>query len=237
LSVFIDNPEEINSIEEESRMDTEKKLIFENLKKSIYEYNNDLAIESARRVIKNSIDPLEALEVMTVAIREIGDAFERGELWLPDLVGASDAMQSAVPLLDEEIKKRGAHRESLGMVVAGTVFGDIHSIGKTMVTTLLRAAGFEVKDLGVNVTANKFIEAVKEYDTDLLVMSALMTTTCVEQEKVIVELKNKDVRKKVKVMVGGAAVTDEFAKSIGADGYDPTAPGAVVLARKLVCRV
>lgn len=237
MSVFIDNPEEINSIEEESRMDTEKKLIFENLKKSIYEYNNDLAIESARRVIKNSIDPLEALEVMTVAIREIGDAFERGELWLPDLVGASDAMQSAVPLLDEEIKKRGAHRESLGMVVAGTVFGDIHSIGKTMVTTLLRAAGFEVKDLGVNVTANKFIEAVKEYDTDLLVMSALMTTTCVEQEKVIVELKNKDVRKKVKVMVGGAAVTDEFAKSIGADGYDPTAPGAVVLARKLVCRV
>ena len=218
-------------------MDTEKKLIFENLKKSIYEYNNNLAIESARRVIKNSIDPLEALEVMTVAIREIGDAFERGELWLPDLVGASDAMQSAVPLLDEEIKKRGAHRESLGMVVAGTVFGDIHSIGKTMVTTLLRAAGFEVKDLGVNVTANKFIEAVKEYDTDLLVMSALMTTTCVEQEKVIVELKNKDVRKKVKVMVGGAAVTDEFAKSIGADGYDPTAPGAVVLARKLVCRV
>lgn len=237
MSVFIDNPEEINSIEEESRMDTEKKLIFENLKKSIYEYNNNLAIESARRVIKNSIDPLEALEVMTVAIREIGDAFERGELWLPDLVGASDAMQSAVPLLDEEIKKRGAHRESLGMVVAGTVFGDIHSIGKTMVTTLLRAAGFEVKDLGVNVTANKFIEAVKEYDTDLLVMSALMTTTCVEQEKVIVELKNKDVRKKVKVMVGGAAVTDEFAKSIGADGYDPTAPGAVVLARKLVCRV
>ena len=218
-------------------MDTEKKLIFENLKKSIYEYNNNLAIESARRVIKNSIDPLEALEVMTVAIREIGDAFERGELWLPDLVGASDAMQSAVPLLDEEIKKRGAHRESLGMVVAGTVFGDIHSIGKTMVTTLLRAAGFEVKDLGVNVTANKFIEAVKEYDTDLLVMSALMTTTCVEQEKVIVELKNKDVRKKVKVMIGGAAVTDEFAKSIGADGYDPTAPSAVVLARKLVCRV
>jgi 5-methyltetrahydrofolate--homocysteine methyltransferase len=132
------------------------------------------------------------------------------------------------------MKKRGAHRESLGIVVAGTVFGDIHSIGKTMVTTLLTAAGYEVEDLGVNVKAEAFVEAIKKHGANLLAMSALMTTTMTEQEKVIDVLKKEGIREKVKVMVGGAAVTDEFAEEIGADGYDPTAPGAVALANKLL---
>ena len=180
------------------------------------------------------IDPLEALDVMTVAIREIGDAFGRGELWLPDLVGASDAMQSAVPILEEEIKRRGENREALGIVVVGTVFGDIHSIGKTMVSTLLTAAGFEVHDLGVNVHAKKFVDAIKDYNANILAMSALMTTTCVEQENVIKTLINEGIRDRVKIMVGGAAVTEEFAETIGADGYDSTAPGAVELAKKLI---
>ena len=187
-----------------------------------------------KKAVEMGIDPLEALDVMTVAIREIGDAFGRGELWLPDLVGASDAMQSAVPVLEEEIKKRGENRESIGIVVIGTVFGDIHSIGKTMVATLLTAAGFEVHDVGVNVHAKKFVEAIKENNANILAMSALMTTTCVEQENVIKTLKEDGIRDKVKVMVGGAAVTEEFAETIGADGYDPTAPGAVELAKRLV---
>jgi len=215
-------------------MDEETKTILENLRKAVFEYDNDLAARSAAQSVEKGIDPLEALDVMTTAIREIGVAFGTGELWLPDLVGASDAMQSAVPILEKEIKRRGAHRESLGKVVAGTVFGDIHSIGKTMVVTLLTAAGFEVQDLGVNVNAKGFIDAINKYDANLLVMSALMTTTCVEQEKVVSELKKEGLREKVKVMVGGAAVTDEFAETIGADGYDPTAPGAVELAKKLL---
>ena len=215
-------------------MNDEKKTILENLRKAIFEYDNDLASESARQTVEKGIKPLEALDVMTSAIREIGEAFGKGELWLPDLVGASDAMQSAVPILEKEIKKRGEHRESMGIVVAGTVFGDIHSIGKTMVVTLLTAAGFEVQDLGVNVNAKGFVEGITKYSADLLVMSALMTTTCVEQEKVIEELKREGLREKVKVMVGGAAVTEEFAETIGADGYDPTAPGAVALAKKLL---
>ena len=217
-------------------MAEEKKEILGNLRKAIYEYNNDLAASSAKRAVELGIDPLEALDVMTVAIREIGDAFGRGELWLPDLVGASDAMQSAVPILEEEIKRRGENRETLGVVVIGTVFGDIHSIGKTMVATLLTAAGFEVHDVGVNVHAKKFVEAIKENDADILAMSALMTTTCVEQENVIKTLEEDGIREKVKVMVGGAAVTEEFAETIGADGYDPTAPGAVELAKKLVSK-
>jgi len=143
-------------------------------------------------------------------------------------------MQAATPTLEEEMKKRGSERESLGTVVAGTVFGDIHSIGKTMVAALLTAAGFHVEDLGVNIKADEFSEAIKKYNADLLVMSALMTTTMSEQEKVITALQREGIRKSVKVMVGGAAVTDEFAESIGADGYDPTAPGAVELAKKLL---
>jgi len=215
-------------------MEEEKKQTLENLRKAVFEYDKELAQASAKKAVEQGIDPLEALDVMTVAIREIGDAFGRGELWLPDLVGASDAMQAAVPILEDEIKKRGETRKPLGIVVAGTVFGDIHNIGKTMVTTLLTAAGFQVYDLGVNVHAKGFIDAIKKYNPDLLAMSALMTTTCTEQEKVIKELENEGLREKVKVMVGGAAVTEEFAKSIGADGYDPTAPGAVELALKLL---
>ena len=169
-------------------MGDEINFILENLRKAIFEYDRNMSSEYAKKIVEKKIDPLAALDVMTVAIREIGDAFGKGDLWLPDLVGASDAMQAAIPVLDQEMKRRGAHRESLGIVVAGTVFGDIHSIGKTMVATLLTAAGFEVYDLGVNINTKGFIEAINKYSADLLVMSALMTTTCVEQEKIISDL-------------------------------------------------
>jgi len=211
-----------------------RREILENLEKAIYEYDNELAEESAKKAIELKIDPIEALDVMTKAIKKIGDAFGRGELWLPDLVGASDAMQSAVPIFEEEIKKEGKHRETLGTVVIGTVFGDIHSIGKTMVATLLTASGFEVHDIGVNVPADKFVEAIKQSNANILAISALMTTTCLEQEKVINTLKECGIRDKVRVMVGGAATTKDFAETIGADGYAPTAPGAVELARSLI---
>ena len=141
-----------------------------------------------------------------------------------------------MPILEEELKKTGAKRKVLGTVVAGTVFGDIHSIGKSMVCTLLVAGGFEVHDLGVNIKAEEFLEAMEKYQADILAMSALLTMTAPEQRKVIAALKEKGIREKVKVMVGGGAITAEFAESIGADGYDPTAPGAVELARRLVGR-
>jgi len=208
--------------------------IFEGLKRAIKEYDNEKAVSLAEQVVEEKIDPVKALDTMTVAIREIGDAFGKGELWLPDLVGAADAMQAAMPIIEEEIKRTGAKRESLGTVVAGTVFGDIHSIGKTMVCALLTAEGFEVHDLGINIKAEKFLEAVKNYKPDILAMSALMTMTAPEQKKIIGYLKEKGLRDKIKIMVGGGAITEEFAKDIGADGYDPTAPGAVKLAKKLL---
>jgi len=152
------------------------------------------------------------------------------------LVGAADAMSAATPIIDEEIARVGAKKESLGSAVIGTVYGDIHTIGKTMVATLLTAEGFAVEDLGINVTAEQFVEGVRKYEPDILAMSALMTMTAPEQRKIIETLKNQGLRDKVKIMVGGGAITQEFADSIGADGYDPTAPGAAKLARKLVAK-
>ena len=208
--------------------------VLENLKKAIMEYDSQGAANWARKAVEEKVDPVEALDAMTVAIRQVGNGFGRGEFWLPDLIGAADAMSAATPILEEEIKRRGARRESLGTVVIGTVYGDIHTIGKTMVATLLTANGFQVYDVGINVTAEKFVEAIKQYKPDMLAMSALMTMTAPEQKKVIETLKKEGLRDKVKIMVGGGAITQEFADSIGADGYDPTAPGAVKLARKLV---
>lgn len=210
--------------------------IIEGLRKAIKEYDNEKAENLAKRAVEEKLDPLRVLDAMTVAIREVGDAFGRGDLWLPDLVGAADAMQAAMPIIEEEIKRTGAKRESLGTVVAGTVFGDIHSIGKTMVCTLLTAEGFKVHDLGVNIKAEEFLQASRNYNADILAMSALMTMTAPEQKKVIEQLKKEGLRDKIKIMVGGGAITEEFAKEIGADGYDPTAPGAVKLARKLIGR-
>jgi corrinoid protein of di/trimethylamine methyltransferase len=208
--------------------------ILKNLNKAVIEYDTDAAASWARKAIEEKIDPIEAADAVTEAIRDVGDRFGKGELWLPDLVGAADAMQSAMFILEEEIKRRGLEIKGLGTVVIGTVYGDIHDIGKTMVSTLLTAGGFTVHDLGVNIPANEFVEAVKKHRPDILAMSSLLTTTALEQGKVIETLKEHGLRAKIKIMVGGGAITEEFAKEIGADGYEATAPGAVVLARRLL---
>jgi corrinoid protein of di/trimethylamine methyltransferase len=208
--------------------------IFENLRKAIKEYDNELAMNSAKKAFEEGIDPIKVLDTITVAIRDVGDKFGKGELWLTDLIGAADAMSSAMPIIEEEIRRRGSKRESLGIVVVGTVQGDIHNIGKTMVSALVSAEGFEVHDLGVDVKAEDFLDAVRKFSPDILAMSALMTTTSSEQRKVIEMLKKEGLRSKVKIMVGGGAITEDFANNIGADGYDPTAVGAAKLARNLV---
>lgn len=209
-------------------------VILENLKKSIVEYDIDGAASWAEKAVKAKIDPIQALNALTTDIRQVGDGFGRGELWLPDLIGAASAMQSAMPIIGGEIKETGEKRESQGIVVIGTVYGDIHSIGKSMVSTLLAAGGFNVHDLGVNITAEEFIESVNKDRPDILCISSLMTMTASEQKNVIDNLKKEGLRDKVKIMVGGGAITQEFADSIGADGYEPTALGAVKLARRLV---
>lgn len=208
--------------------------IIENLKKAVSEYDTQGAASWARRVLEEKIDPIEAINALIEAVKVIGDAFGRGELWLPDLFGATAAMQGAMPVLEDEIKRRGGVRESLGTVVIGTVFGDIHDIGKTMVSTMLAAEGFIVHDLGVNITTEGFIEAVKSYKPDILAMSSLLTTTAPEQRKVIEMMEGEGMKNKVKVIIGGGAITSEFAKEIGADGYEVSAPLAPALAKRLL---
>jgi len=208
--------------------------IFENLAKAVLEYDNAGAEHWARKAVEANTDPIETINVLTRAVRQVGDGYGQGELWLPDLVGAAAAMQSALPIIEEQLRKEGKTRESLGLVVIGTVFGDIHTIGKDMVSTLLMAGGFEVIDLGINIKAEDFVAAVKERNPKILALSALMTMTAPEQGKVIAALIEKGLRDKVKVMVGGGAITQEFAEEIGANGFAPTAPETVNLAKRLL---
>jgi methanogenic corrinoid protein MtbC1 len=206
----------------------------ENLKKAIWEYDIEGASALARKAVEERIEPLKVLDALVEAIRQVGDSFGKGDCYLPELIGAAEALQHAMPIIEEEIRARGAKRESLGKVVIGSVYGDIHNIGKSMVASLLTADGFEVHDLGINVDAKKFVEEARRQNADILAMSALLTTTAPEGKKVIDMLKGAGMRNRVKVMIGGGAINSEFAKDIGADGYDSTAPGAVKLARSLL---
>ncbi|MBN2324449.1 MAG: corrinoid protein [Spirochaetes bacterium] len=204
------------------------------LKLAIEEYDKESAETLAKQAMSEGLNPIEVINDLISVISRIGDDFGKGELFLPDLIGAADALQGAMPVLEEEIAKKGLKREKVGSVVIGTVFGDIHNIGKDMVGTLLMAEGFDVHDLGINVTADTFIGAVKEQNPDILAMSSLLTTTAYEQEKVIKELDKSGLRSHIKVIVGGGAITDDFAQKIGADGYEPTAVEAVKLAKRLL---
>jgi len=208
--------------------------ILEKLKKSILDFDADGAAEFAQKAIDSKIDPIVAIDAITESVRYVGEKYGRGELWLPDLIGSAVTMKSALEILEKEILNKESKRESLGTVVIGTVQGDIHSIGENMVATLLLAEGFDVHDLGVDVPAQKFVDAVKEYKCDILALSALMTTTANEMQKIIDLLIKENLRNKVKLIIGGGPITEDFAKSIGADGYNATAPGGAKLARKLL---
>ena len=206
----------------------------QSLKGVILDFDIDRAEEVARNAVDSGTDPLLAAAALTDAIRQVGDAFGKGDLFLPDLVCASEVLKKAFPIINDAIEKKGAPQESLGKVVIGTVLGDIHSIGKGMVSTLLYAAGFKVIDLGINVKGEDFLKAVKDEKANVLAMSALLTTTAMEQKKVIEGLKEAGIRDRVKVVVGGSPINQEFADSIGADGYGSTAPEGVRVVKRLL---
>ena len=153
---------------------------------------------------------------------------------MPDRVQAAEAMKAAVAILEPEMAKSGAAREMLGKVVIGTIEGDIHDIGKTLVATMLSAGGFQVYDLGINVPVMTLVEKAREVEADIVGVSALLTTTMGKQKDVIEALDDMGLRPQVKVMVGGAPVTEEWVNDIGADGYSKDAVGAVAVAKKLM---
>jgi methanogenic corrinoid protein MtbC1 len=203
-------------------------------REAILAYNAKGAMDFATKAIEEGVDPLNIADTGIEVLKQIGDSFGRGDAWLPDLIGASNAMTNAMSVVDKELKRRGKKRHSLGTIVIGTVYGDIHNIGKDMVATLAAAEGFEIIDLGVDVKSEVFMEAIREHKPEILAMSALLTTTAPEQGKVIKMLKDEGFQEKVKVVVGGGAITSEFATSIGADGYGPTAPMGVKLFKKIL---
>jgi len=202
------------------------------LKTAIAACDGRAAAETTERAVQEGLDPLRVWDAITEVMSEVGERFESGECWLPELVGAAGAVQAAAPILEAEIKRRGVAKAAIGTVVAGTVQGDIHSIGIQMVSTLLIGAGFDVRNLGIDVKPDDFVAAVKEHGASILAMSALLTVTAPEQKRVIDLLEAEGLRDSVKVMVGGGAITEDFATAIGADGYAPSAVGAVDLARQ-----
>jgi corrinoid protein of di/trimethylamine methyltransferase len=202
---------------------------------SILDGDSDIAIALAKQAVETGIDPLDAISKgFVLGVNQVGENFASGQAFLPELVMAGEAMKAAVATLEPEMQKRGTTRQVFGKVVLATVEGDIHEIGKTLVGTMLSASGFQVYDLGVDVPSARIIEKVKEVDADLVGLSALLTTTMVKQKEVIEELDKLGLRKKVKVMVGGAPVTRDWVQRIEADGYSEDAIGAVGLAKKLV---
>ena len=212
-----------------------KSEVIENLRKAVLDLDVDRVRAAAEEAVRLEIDPIEAIdEGLAKGVRTIGDKFATGEAFLTELVMAGEAMKAGVEVLRPVILQRKLQRKSTGIVVIGTVRGDIHDIGKNIVAVMLEAAGFEVNDLGVDVPPEKFLDKTKESKAQIVAMSALLTVTTPEQKNTVQAIEKAGIRKNVKVAVGGAAVTPEWAREIGAEGYSDNAVDAVELFKKLV---
>lgn len=195
---------------------------------------NRAAVESGVQQAMQAGLPAASIlnDALIGAMKEVGDRFERQEFYVPEMLVAARAMQSGLTLLKAQLIESGV--PSAGKVVLGTVKGDLHDIGKSLVGMMLEGAGFEVIDLGTDVAPEKFGEAVRTHQPQLVGLSALLTTTMQNMKATLEALEDLGVRGQVKVMIGGAPVTDAFAKVIGADGYGPDASQAVRLAKALI---
>jgi corrinoid protein of di/trimethylamine methyltransferase len=209
--------------------------ILEKLANAVMNCNAEEAAAAAREAIEAGIDPLKAIhEGLGKGIKIIGDKFERSEVFLPHVVMAADAMMAGVKVLEPKISPEKMKSVNLGTIVIGTVKGDIHDIGKNIVAIMLRAAGFEVHDLGVDVPSRTFVEKAEQVKADIIAMSGLLTMSLPEMKDVIQELERKGLRQKYKVVVGGGPVTRQWAQEIGAEGYGVDAVEAVAVCKKIL---
>ena len=209
--------------------------LYQAMSQSVIDGEPEQAEDLARKAVSLDLNPLEVIDQgYTHGMNVLGDLFARGEVFLPHLVMGGEAMKAAIAVLEPELARRQQQRKVLGKVVIGTVAGDIHEIGKSLVATMLSANGFQVFDLGVDVPVSTFVEKAVEVEADIVGLSALLTTTMLNQGRVIEELQEAGLREKVKVMVGGAPVSQSWADQIGADGYSENAIGAVALAKELM---
>jgi len=213
-----------------------KEEILKSLMDAVISYDVDAAVNLAEEALRAGVDPVDAIqEGLAKGVRIVGDRFATGEAFLTELMIAAEAMKQAMAVLEPAIPKRAkAAKRALGKILIGTIEGDIHDIGKSIVSTMLTVAGFEVVDLGVDVSVKKFIEKAKEVQPNMIGMSALMTTTMIKMKDVIKTLDADGLRKKVKVIVGGAPTSKEWAEEIGADGHGGDAMEAVEVAKSLI---
>ena len=200
---------------------------------AVLEGNAKAARVVTERALAAKVEPLKLVqEFMMPAMAEVGRRFEANEYFVPELLLAARAMKAALELIRPLLTASGAEPE--GRVVIGTVRGDLHDIGKNLVAAMLEGGGYEVFDLGVNVPPEQFVTAIQEKKANIVAMSALLTTTMPAMRSTIDVLKQAGVRDRVKVMIGGAPITEQYAQEIGADGYSESAAAAVAVARRVV---
>lgn len=215
----------------------DKTQILENLAQAAIEGDEDLARESAEQALSSQIDPLEAVEQgLSKGMAVVGGRFESGEVFLPELLMAAGAFDAAMEILQPEIEAQKKEIAKLGRVLIGTVKGDVHSIGKNVVATVLGTSGFDVVDIGVDNATLDIIQEAKKAKVDVIALSSLMTTTMPAQREVIEVLEEMNLRDMFLVMVGGGPVNQEWADEIGADGYGKSAVQAAEVAKRLLGR-
>lgn len=206
------------------------------VKEAIVEGSKQVTLQRVEEAVEAGIDPSTIIaEGLSAGLYVVGDKFEEGEYFLPDMMLAAEAMSGAIDYLEPLIKKdEGENAADPVRVVIGTVKGDVHSIGKDIVIMMMKSAGFEVIDMGVDVPSATFVAAVRDKNASVLGISALMTTTIQEQKNIIDLLKEEGLRDKVKIIVGGAPLSEEWAVKIGADGYAPDAISGVKIVKNLL---
>jgi corrinoid protein of di/trimethylamine methyltransferase len=210
-------------------------VLYKQMAQAVIDGDDDEAIALAQQALDQGVDPLEAINKgYTAGMDVVGELYSTGDYFLPDLILGGEAMKAALAALEPALKASGQVRVVLGTVVLGSVKGDIHEIGKSLVGSMLSANGFDVYDLGIDIEADEFVTKAREYNADIVALSALLTTTMLHQRDVIELLAEAGFRDRVKVMVGGSPVTQGWADQIGADGFAEDAAGAVVVAKKMM---
>lgn len=203
---------------------------------SIVKGNLEAAMETTRQAVDENIDPQYIINnYMIKAMEEIGCRFQEGRAFVPELLMAGRAMKGPLELLKPLLTGKASFR--MGKVIIGTVKGDLHDIGKNLVASMLEGCGFDVVNLGVDISTETFVAAIKNEQADILCMSALLTTTMTSMEEVIHAIEKEGLRESIKIMVGGAPLSEQYARQIGADGYSSDANAAVMKARELLNRI
>ena len=204
------------------------------MEKAIVDGNRDEAEALAKEALEKEMDLNEVLEKgYILGIQKVGDLWEQGEYFLPELISGAECMKAAMQVLQPALDKAQITTKSLGKVIIGTVEGDIHDIGKSLVSSMLSANEFDVIDLGADVKMDRFIETAVSENADYICLSALLTTTMLNQKKIVESIKEKNLLDRFKIIVGGAPVNQKWADQIGADGYAENAMTAVKVAKKL----